>query len=102
MLKLFYEPLAQVFIAFRDYIIPFLMAVCKLAWNGFNFASREQAYGRWYICERCPHLDQERISCQICGCGVSPDVGGFRRLFEKVFYRSEQCPDNPPRWGKLQ
>lgn len=92
--------LRQIYSAFSDYIFPFLWAVAKLAWSGFRFASREEAYTRWDICSQCKHYDEERVSCGVCGCGVTPDVGGFRRLFEKVYYRDEKCPAG--KWGRLQ
>lgn len=93
--------LRQILVAFKDYLLPFTWALTKLAWGGFNFATRNQAYDRWEICEKCPKYDGERIACGICGCGVSPDVGGFRRLFEKTYYRNERCPDTPPRWNVI-
>lgn len=92
--------LRQIYSAIRYYIIPFCVAVAKLAWDGFQFASRDEAYARWETCDRCEHYDPDRVACGICGCGVTPDVGGFRRLFEKVYYRKEQCPAG--KWGKLQ
>ena len=92
--------LMQVVTGVRDYVIPFGFAVIRLFWSGGNFVTRDQAYDRWEICRECEEYDPERVSCKVCGCGMSPDVGGWRRLFEKLYYPLEKCPLN--KWGKLK
>lgn len=87
-----YSVARQIYRALRYYIVPFLISLCKLALGGFKFCTRDEAYDRWEICSQCEHYDEERVSCKICGCGVTPDVGGFRRIFEKTSYPNEHCP----------
>lgn len=92
MVESTFSVLRQLYSAIVDYLLPFLFSLLKLAIGGFQFSTREEAYNRWEICEQCEHYDDERVACGICGCGVTPDVGGFRRLFEKVYYPKEHCP----------
>ena len=45
---------------------------------------------RQAICAYCRHNHKEM--CSLCACFISA----------KVLLSAEQCPDNPPRWLKLQ
>lgn len=70
----------------------FAWAIGKLAWNGFRFVPKEIARDRHEICLECEHYNADSISCGICGCGLAADVGGWRRVWEKVHHPDERCP----------
>jgi len=82
-----------------DAILSYLHALWKLARGGFKFATPEQAEERFKICEQCELYDHQLMACKECGCGLSPYVGGFRRLFEKTTFPQEECPLK--KWGKI-
>ena len=45
---------------------------------------------RLNICKTCKNFDAKRMRCNLCGC--------FANL--KLKLATEQCPLNPPKWGK--
>jgi hypothetical protein len=46
---------------------------------------------RLETCKKCPHLNKEKFSCNICGC----------RLETKAKWKTTTCPDNPQRWKPI-
>lgn len=51
--------------------------------------SEEVVKQRESICSNCPHNDDSM--CSLCSCFIPV----------KVLLASEQCPDKPPRWNRV-
>lgn len=47
------------------------------------------------ICRPCPHFDEDRSVCRICGCFVRRDGAAF---LNKLRMATESCSADPPRW----
>jgi hypothetical protein len=60
----------------------------------FKTVSSEVFDLRKSICEACEHWNKNGFSgmgrCKKCGCSVG-----------KLYVPSAKCPDNPPRWDKV-
>lgn len=60
------------------------------------FRSRQEIERIAAICKACPLFDGERCTHKNCGCPVSADRNAW---ISKIAWRSQSCPDNPPRWS---
>lgn len=65
--------------------------------------SRERISELFAICSGgdggspCPHFKNN--ACTACGCGVKNSVKGLTgKLFNKLRWATEGCPDNPPKF----
>ena len=45
-------------------------------------------------CRPCPWFRGDHCGHRDCGCSVSAE----ERFFNKLAWRSERCPDDPPKW----
>jgi hypothetical protein len=52
----------------------------------------EEYARRLEVCRACPQYDQGRRRCRLCGC--------YTEL--KLRLATEQCPDDPPRWLRVE
>lgn len=86
-------------------------SILRLAWRYLIAQVRERIVAKWHalpqrviderlaICKACPHYAAARHRCKLCGCcGGS----GQSKWLNKLALASEECPDNPPRWGKYE
>lgn len=48
------------------------------------------------ICKTCPFFSGEICTHEKCGCAISADRSAW---LSKLAWRSQRCPDDPPRWG---
>lgn len=83
--------------SFLQKVTNFAGAVVKDVATGMKRTSEEEINRRLSICKECPFYikkDEESGSCSKCGCPISRD----RVYLNKVYWESEHCPDNPPRW----
>lgn len=58
---------------------------------GFKTVSNQIFNERKAICEACNHWSKKKARCKICGCHQT-----------KLHLATEQCPDKPPRWEKVE
>jgi hypothetical protein len=75
--------------------LTFARALAAHAASGFAHVSEEVYDGRRALCVVCPHrlpLTDVPTSCGKCGCGL------MGNLLNKLLWKSESCPDAPPRW----
>lgn len=56
--------------------------------NGMKSVTTEIYQDRLDACNRCPHLQEERKRCGLCGC----------MLEHKAKWETSECPDKPTRW----
>jgi len=83
----------------------FSSAVIRDVTTGMQRCTDEEMDARLEICqgnpekdiERCPFYNESDSSCLKCGCQLSRK----RIYLNKIAWKSESCPDNPPRWTKL-
>lgn len=47
------------------------------------------------ICRGCPLFDGERCTHKNCGCPIDTERNAW---WSKIAWRSQRCPDDPPRW----
>lgn len=47
------------------------------------------------ICKACPLFNGQVCTHQNCGCAIDEERSAW---WSKIAWRSQQCPDNPPRW----
>lgn len=83
--------------SFTTKVTNFGKAIVKDIANGMQRCTDEEINRRLNICKECPFYikkDEESGSCSKCGCVMSRD----RVYLNKVYWESEHCPDNPPRW----
>lgn len=73
----------------------FGFSIYRWAQNGFKLASEAEEKERQKICGQCPHWKPDGNAglgkCELCGCS------GMKHKLP-----DEQCPDKPPRWGKVE
>ena len=55
--------------------------------GGTNVSSNDYAE-RLDACNKCPHLNKDKMRCGICGCLVQ----------HKAKWQTTTCPDKPTRW----
>jgi hypothetical protein len=67
----------------------FSKALAEHAKDGMRLVDDETWKGRLELCTLCPNRFYD--SCGLCGCPVD----------KKASWASSECPDNPPRWGKV-
>lgn len=70
-------------------ILHFIEALAKHIADGLANVSAAQLQERLAACEGCGKRNGFR--CSLCGCAI----------LKKAPWRSENCPDNPPRWPVL-
>jgi len=73
----------------------FISSMAKWATDDkFSKVSSEIFNMRKSICETCEHWNKDGFAgmgqCKKCGCSVG-----------KLYIPGARCPDNPPRWDKL-
>lgn len=49
------------------------------------------------ICKACPLFNGEVCTHKNCGCQISADRSAW---LSKLAWRSQKCPDDPPKWGE--
>ena len=69
----------------------FVKAMAKHVADGFKKVTFEQYKARLATCNKCELRLKNRCTHPKCGCFV--DV--------KAWWASEDCPDEPPRWPRL-
>jgi hypothetical protein len=80
-------------------IIKFLFSYIKWMFSGYQTRSPYHI-ARIYNkkCKPCPFFKAnkkfEEGECGICGCRLSPTG----EVLNKIAWKTEKCPDNPPRW----
>jgi len=68
-------------------------------WTGDEaaaFRSAEEIERIAAICAACPLFNGEVCTHKHCGCAISADRSAW---LSKLAWRSQRCPDDPPRWG---
>lgn len=70
-------------------------AAADVAVNGFHPLNEQQIQERLAICQTCEYFARDH--CKLCGCGLSDKVS----LTNKIAHPNQQCPHNPPKWGKV-
>jgi len=81
-------------------IIRFFKALIKWISQGCKYRSVRQIKKIHNICEKCPHFKRGcgRLkgydACGLCGCNLHPT----KKIANKIAWRTEKCPDEPPRW----
>jgi hypothetical protein len=68
----------------------FTKALAEHAKDGLRLVDDETWKGRLDLCMLCPNRFYD--TCGLCGCPVD----------KKTSWASSECPDNPPRWGKVE
>ena len=63
--------------------------------SSIAFRSREEIERIAAICKACPLFDGQVCTHRNCGCTISADRNEF---WSKLAWRSQRCPDDPPRW----
>lgn len=72
----------------------FVRSLARHAAGGFARVSRQQLEARLAQCQACPHYKPEAEACGLCGCCAT----GRDVWLNKIAWRHESCPANPPRW----
>jgi len=72
-------------------IVRFAEALAAHVADRFAYVSRDELSERLSACECCPHRDGLTCAHHSCGCFI----------WLKARWRSEKCPDNPPRWSEI-
>ena len=80
-------------------VLNFSKALVHHVANFMPVCTQEQIDARAAICRSCPLFDPQAEICthKKCGCGIN-DQHGF---FNKLSWADQQCPDDPPRWLRL-
>ncbi len=73
-------------------ILQFAKAVRNHLADGCASVSKEQLAARLSACESCEFRRSLVCAHDACGC----------LLWLKARWKSEKCPDHPPRWPELQ
>lgn len=72
-----------------------IKSVARAGWEfikgGMRLTPKILRRQRLAVCQKCPHRDKKKNSCNICGCKIEA----------KVSLPGEECPDNPRRWEKV-
>lgn len=66
------------------------MALHHLA-NRKNYVDEAIKQARQAICAKCPHIQLSGLQCGLCLCLINL----------KTKLKTEQCPDTPPKWRKV-
>lgn len=63
--------------------------------NGLPKSTIEEIRFRYNICTQCPHFDNNKSQCKLCGCNLSLK----KRFMNKLAWADQKCPDN--RWDQI-
>ena len=81
-------------------IFRFLKSLFKWIRTGRKVRSPERMIEIYSICVKCPNFNYRKgwkegfDACGICQCNLHPtDI-----KLNKIAWKSERCPDQPPRW----
>jgi len=69
----------------------FVKAVAKHVSDGLKKVAFDQYKARLEVCNKCPLRLKNRCTHPSCGCFLD----------KKAWWASEDCPDDPPRWPRL-
>ena len=77
-----------------DLAANYIKATARWVKSGKPVVPEEEFSRRLKICEACEHVrlkpDGSMKKCNLCGCRGA-----------KLWWASEKCPDDPPRWGRF-
>lgn len=78
----------------------FANSTIKFFQSGRQKTSDAQYAERLSICETCDHCDKsvETWHCKLCGCPLKES----NYWPGKARWATEDCPDKPPRWPKIE
>jgi hypothetical protein len=63
--------------------------------NGLPKTSKEDIQIRYNICLKCPHFNNKKSQCNLCGCSISSKS----KFLNKLAWADQSCPDN--RWEQI-
>lgn len=72
----------------------FLIAVYKHIKSGRKYCNKQQIKSRIKHCYSCALFNGVICTHEKCGCNVNDQD----KFFNKLAWKSEQCPLNPPKW----
>lgn len=67
----------------------FTKAVIDHVGSGLKYVSDDIKKDRLEICQKCEHVDKEKVKCLMCGCKLSIKTG----------WTTSSCPIE--KWGKV-
>ncbi len=84
--------------SFLKRLTNFTVALAEHVKNGSPTCSQEVINERLAICAKCSYFNGVACRHKNCGCNVNKQ----KKFFNKLSWADQKCPDDPPRWDKVE